>query len=888
MAALGLGVVALAAILAPAFVLAGRTGLTVRTARTWGVADATPPAQIGIEPLALDQIPTGAAPFLVASGWLYAPSAGSYGFTVRPPGPATLWLDGSSVVVVPPAPEVEPIIGVDRGHYRESMVYLGRGFHRLDVWYPAGGTPRPRWRLPYAEHALRLLPVDHLLVTDAAAGDRLIRARALEARRWGVLGLAGLAIAGLAWAGARLAPSIAGPRRAGLTAAGHAALALVFFTLTETSLLLWPGQLDTLRPVLLVGVSIGMLASAILALLRDSVRRSTGARFEAWSGRTRAGLSVLALLSVQIALGVRFLLFVDGRLPLPGDHSAFLYRYHTLLHTLPRLRGYDPWWNAGTVDPSPAMSGAPVILALFWPLLWFGPLERVYATFVPLVGVVLVPWCLFAATRLLGASWLAALLAGVLALAPDEAYFWWFMAHGTLPAAVSAGLATLTIALAWRVFVRHDRRRGLVSALTAALTIGLAWGFFAAMVGPALLFGALLCRRRLGRRELAVALGVAGVLLLVHAPGLVGIRGMPQAAYAQPGAIEAVPWREFLALALETALVDPNAIALVLGGAGVFLLPRPLRAAYGAFVGSLLLTATLARPLFRGLELERFFIPLSFALIPPAAWLVARLLQAAARPGAPATAAGLGIALLALVGVHAEGVWRQYAGEVRRGASQMEFQSEETKRLVEWLRTATPANARILVWGDLPGPGRLAGGYKAFLQPLTGRPLIGRHQNLKFVDLDVQGLLMSADLQEALQLFNVRHVVVRDEERSVRARLDEAPGLTLRERLPGEFLVYDTAITPGYLIGARGTVAFDYDRLRVRLDEPVTTPVTLKFRWAPGLVSHPPLALEPVEVRPGIRFIRVHPAGVQEFRIEYVACCWWHPAQWWARWRSRS
>jgi hypothetical protein len=29
-------------------------------------------------------------------------------------------------------------------------------------------------------------------------------------------------------------------------------------------------------------------------------------------------------------------------------------------------------------------------------------------------------------------------------------------------------------------------------------------------------------------------------------------------------------------------------------------------------------------------------------------------------------------------------------------------------------------------------------------------------------------------------------------------------------------------------------VAFDYDRLDVRLDEPVTTPVTLRFRWSRG------------------------------------------------------
>jgi hypothetical protein len=30
---------------------------------------------------------------------------------------------------------------------------------------------------------------------------------------------------------------------------------------------------------------------------------------------------------------------------------------------------------------------------------------------------------------------------------------------------------------------------------------------------------------------------------------------------------------------------------------------------------------------------------------------------------------------------------------------------------------------------------------------------------------------------------------------------------------------------------------------------------------------------EPVEVRPGVRFIRVHLAGARAFRIGYESCC---------------
>jgi hypothetical protein len=112
-----------------------------------------------------------------------------------------------------------------------------------------------------------------------------------------------------------------------------------------------------------------------------------------------------------------------------------------------------------------------------------------------------------------------------------------------------------------------------------------------------------------------------------------------------------------------------------------------------------------------------------------------------------------------------------------------------------------------------------------------------------------------------------------------------ATGLHLQRRL-SRFFVYDVDIRPSYLMGAAGTVAFDYDRLDVQLEESVDQ-VTLKFRWVPGLVSDPPLALEPVVVLPGVRFIRVRTGGTRTFRIGYADCCPWHPAEMWARWRAR-
>jgi hypothetical protein len=129
---------------------------------------------------------------------------------------------------------------------------------------------------------------------------------------------------------------------------------------------------DALRPVLLVAIPAAILAGLVFARTRDPARqpaagRPPGRPFTTvpLDGRSRTRPARVVLLAIQVVLVVRFLVFVDGRLPLPGDHSPFLYRYHVLLHALPRLRAYDPWWNAGTADASAALSGAASTLALF-------------------------------------------------------------------------------------------------------------------------------------------------------------------------------------------------------------------------------------------------------------------------------------------------------------------------------------------------------------------------------------------------------------------------------------------------------------------------------------------------------------------------------------------
>jgi hypothetical protein len=874
----------------PTGLAVSRAGLSVATGPVWGVTGAV------AEPRPARRLDFGGgsggpwgreAFFASVSGWLYIPVAGTHEIAVYTDADAIVQVDGRAIVGQGAPPGFEPPGVTDaRTRFRRAPADLRAGFHAIRVLsrHEAGSARlRLRWTAPWLSRAVSI-PAEHLLPADATPLEIRLRRLALAGRRVGAVGLACLGLAGLAVILAALRERVVPGAPARVDRTGHAALGLLFFALTGAPLLTWPEQQRILAPLLLGTCVAGTVAVGMLRRLSARWRGPAAAgRWREATDRLRRVWPAVTLVAVQAMLAVRFLSFVDGRLPFPGDHSSFLYRYHALLHTLPRLRGYDPWWNAGAADPSWALSGSTAILALFWPLLAVWRLPDVYASFVLLVGAVVAPWSLFWTVRLLGGSRLAALLAGILTLAPGDVYFWWLMAHGTLPSIVSTALAPLAIALAWRVFVRHDPRPILILALALVLAVGLFWVGFVWMTGPALLIGAVVCRRHLRWRDLARGAVVAAGVILIHAHWLAGVLGSPQVGYMTPKGTDRLSWGKFVNDSLEPILVDPNPIALVLGAVGTFLLPGPLRLVYGGFVLSLLATATLLQPIFWRLELDRFFVPFGIALIPPAAWLAARLLRAVRRGVSPKLSVLAGLGLVGMLWLHVDGVWRQYGGQIRRTARQIDFQSDPTRELIDWIR-ASPPDGRILLWGALPGPGRLEGGYKAYLQPLTGRPLIGLHVNVKWVDLAAGALLRGPDIRGTLEAFNVRHVVIRDDDPRVRSRLDLAPGLRLRKTLSA-FLIYDVDIRPTYLLGAEGTVAFDYDRLDVRLERPVDA-VTLKFRWQQGLVSDPPLPLEPVEILPGVQFIRVRAGGTRAFRIRYVDCCPWHPVEWWVRWRS--
>jgi hypothetical protein len=682
--------------------------------------------------------------------------------------------------------------------------------------------------------------------------SRLGVALALGAFAWPVLGrwLAGPTPGGRA-------PRGDGPR--GLVQ--RSVLLLLFFVLTGTPILFGPERLAFLRPALGAVLVVG----GFLAVARRATRPAVPAagRRPVTRAASRTALALVPLLAVQALLVARFVHAVSGQLVFSDDHGSFLYRYHMLARAFPRLVSYDPWWNAGVVDDSAVGGGAAGVFLLTWPITHLVPLEAAYVWFVPVVAILAAPWSLFAAIRLLGLSRGAALAGGLLALAPEEHGFVWLLERGTLPAMLAAALVPLAFALAWRVLVLGDRRWATIAGLAVVANLGSFWMLFPLMVAPGLVAAGL--AGRVKARGLAVAAAVGAVLLLVNAGWILDFLQTREVGRL----VQAAPSSQLGPPAIWGRLVDvvpmtENPVGLVLGLAGLGLLSRRLRTPYAAMLAALALAAAIGPEVFPRLELLRLVIPLGFSLIPPAAQVVVRGIGAGRSGRGGVLGKVLAVALLLVMGVHLVEVWARYGNQSHRRVGVM---PPVTRELTHWLRSQTAPGGRVLFAGRVV---HQYGGHIAYLQPLTGQPMYAAsYYHGDWGGGTIPSALMTdaEALRRRLDLLNVRYVVVDASDAAWWRHLPRHSWLTLRADLAG-VAVYETDIAPTYLIGARGTVAFDYNRLQIQLDAPADS-VTLKFRWVDGLAATPPLPIRPRQVAPGLSFIEVEPRGISRFEIRY-------------------
>ena len=856
-------------------------GLTLRIGTAWRAPDPVVPPR-RVERLSLGPH-TGAgwqrgeAFTATLAGWIYAPLTGPYDFAVGAEDGAVLEVDGRRVVRYGRTPEAESqgsTSNPERGLHR-GRVWLVAGLHRLEVASVHGsGEPRlhVRW-IPPRTTSIRRIPGSLLIPDDATPQLRRLRVLQLGARRVGSLLLVVTGTLGLLRLLAHRLRRVGRPGGAAgppaIPSVGTAAVLLAtYLRLVEPA--------ASLRPVPLAILHWGLVGSLVLGAVI-----SLGRRWRARMGgqeRTivqaavvrpglRASAGIVALLAIQAILAWRFVDAVAGRLITSADHGAFIYRYRALARTFPRLISYDPWWNAGMVDESTAITGAALIHLLTWPLTRILPLETAYQWFIPLVAVVTIPWALYAATRLLGFSRLAGVVAALLAMVPADSYFTWLLTYGTLGALVTASLVPLTFVLAWRIFVVRDRRWWMVMAFATTVHLGLLWPLFPLTLLPALLGTALLLRRRLRRSDVVLGAGIAAAVLVLNASWLLSIPGMSAAGWVMeaPAAVKPNGGQAWRWLIAQSSNVNP--LILVAGGAGLVLLPHPLRVSYAGLVGSLLVIAAAGPTVLPGMELNRFAIVLTFALVPVAAGLTGRQLRSPWKPYLGPVRPILALVTLLLIVVHVAEAWERYGNRHPLSDRRLHFMPAALGDVTRWLRTHGTKEARVFLAHSLEP---VATGYLAHLMALTGQPMLARQpynprwgygRFLTSLTADLP------DLRSHLERLNVRYVVAGPDDAERWSALGQDGWLRLRASWSG-VAIYETDITPTYLIGGAGTVSFDYNRIAITLDAPQDE-VVLKFQWQPGLFAVPSLPIEPAAVGALTPLIRVRPGTVRTFEIRY-------------------
>ena len=607
-----------------------------------------------------------------------------------------------------------------------------------------------------------------------------------------------------------------------------------------------------------IGAARFALGALLLSPLLWSVR--PGRRAATVAGLVLAGTVVLSLAA---------LLHTTGGAPLyRDDHPSFMFRLHAFARSFPHLVFYDPFWNGGRSETVILSSGVTLPGLLLWPLWRTFPVDQVYTLGLGLLFLVVVPLLAVGAARLAGGGWLAAAVAGVLALSATRMFSLWALHFGTVGACLTGAFIMPLVAGLQRALAdeRPGCRIGLVIILSSVAF--LSWPGAAVMAAPIALGVVAAWRAWTARRTVFLSVCAGGAILL-SLPFITGLLVHSQAvSYAAMGGA-ATPWTYDLLRGLEELaqhLFRAHPLILFLGLAGVLMLPiRGPRAFWTVTLGGLLLLSAWGETWKPQLQLSRAAIPLMWAATVPAALAIERLISTPDRWLAPVRAALL--VLLALGGL---GTIRTYAN---RGPADYAVASPEMPEVVAWIRAHVPENGRLLFAG--PTVHAYGRGHVAYLPVWTDRSMIAcdyYHFSPKRVEYECPPRAWREepeDIRAYLELYNVTHVMTYHDHwkqffRERPAEYKEV--MAFGEK--GKRVAFEVLRSPNWFEGASGSVRPDIGRLHVRLDR-ADTACLLKFNWVEGMRADPPVQIAPHDAGRGVRLIRIEPAGRGAFDITW-------------------
>ena len=595
-------------------------------------------------------------------------------------------------------------------------------------------------------------------------------------------------------------------------------------------------------------------------------------------GRRHATIPWLLLMAAQAGCAVALWRGTGGGAPLwRDDHPSFIFRLYEYARIFPRLQSYNPYWNGGgphAVGVTSGVAGPFLLAAPLW-LVW--PVHEAYTAAVAWIFIFAVPWIIAASVRAMGGDRSAAAIAGLLSLGVSQHFFLWMLHFGTIGATLSAAMLPAVAALSYRAV--HLRRIGWgVGAALVAVSLFLIFWPPGAIFGLGLAIALLWSFRRWSWR-LWRFLGMCGAALaLVWAPWLIALLGkggggtVDYVIGSSPGAMPTVGGILRAATAgaslLKYHVLEANPLLIVFGLVGTFAAaPGRVRRWFGP---SLLLLSFLTGWggwLFPRLQLGRTAIPLFFVAIPPSALLLGRVWRAADARMAPARAGALALLVL--------GAWnvaKIYAG---RGLTPYSVYGEQVSALVEWIRTGTPSDARVLFAGrTVHAYGR---GHVAYLPVLAEREMMAcdyYHFPTDMVEYEYPPRPWRESAEGFLafcEAYNIGAVVTYHDswKEFFRAHADLFEETFSRDHLTG-FRLCRASIP---LHGAQGRVRADFSRIEVELDEP-TSEFVLPYNWCDGLSASDGVEIFPAPRGGGIVLIGVRPGERRTLIIRWQAPVW--------------
>ncbi len=594
-----------------------------------------------------------------------------------------------------------------------------------------------------------------------------------------------------------------------------------------------------------------------------------------WTLRLLASLLII----VQLASFAALALHTGFRAVYRDDHPSFMFRIKEFVETYPSMVVFNPWWNAGVVNAVGASSGVGSLVLPFFPLWKLFPVHEIYTLVLGLVLIVFVPVFTYVSMRAIRASRSSALVGAMLSMGASRAFFVWGLHFGTVGAVCSMSFLPVFALLLYRLFVLRRTDWPTLAGLLLSSFLLAQWPPCLIMAG-ALLVGCLLNIRRLRLRVFVRLACVLVILLLLLAPNISSLvasrdlfRFVAGGSAAEASAKSLPTLREWL-LAIPAMfsrrLPEAHPIVTFLGLGGLFILPhRRLRRLLAPAVIGLLLLASWGPLAVPRLQLERMALPAIMLAVIPAAILAGKALDSAA-PRLCAVRSGL-FALLLLGGVTVAAL---YGGE---GYAPYKSLPPVISSFAEAVRREVPSDGRLLFYGWTVHS--FGGGHVAYLPILTGREMMAcdyYHFPPKMVEYDYppQPWRKTAEgIAEFMHLHGATHLAT-----TIRHRADfiRKSGLFteiffMSDGKPdtsyGIALFALNNATAGRVFSGDATVAAEFGHLSVRRG--AESEAVLRYNWNPYLTAGDDAVLEPVEVAPGVNFIRVRFTGNDAAVIRY-------------------